>query len=298
MLRLLRVNVLLELHKYIWNKFTYIFDVYKSTPSDINVEKWPFGVIAIGLTVLLLLVLYLPVLSQDDPPQDHILDQGLLTEDIDQLLFLFDVLRSSRQNLEWEVSAVWEEGLAEIWELDSLGVLNVEVFDECFNFRLRVVNLHLKQASGHFKLWYVALAVTVKCSKGIHYVEVETTLIEQVLLVLYQFQTVQNVAQQSVEGRVLLLLLLKVDSQVGLHFIQLLLVLDKPFWTRVKSCQILVGFDFSFIIWIFHLFVSEGGNALGGNRWILLLCRFILGFGDRQLWLDGFKDLTYIETEL
>ena len=298
MLRLLRVNVLLELHKYIWNKFTYIFDVYKSTPSDINVEKWPFGVIAIGLTVLLLLVLYLPVLSQDDPPQDHILDQGLLTEDIDQLLFLFDVLRSPRQNLEWEVSAVWEEGLAEIWELDSLGVLNVEVFDECFNFRLRVVNLHLKQASGHFKLWYVALAVTVKCSKGIHYVEVETTLIEQVLLVLYQFQTVQNVAQQSVEGWVLLLLLLKVDSQVGLHFIQLLLVLDKPFWTRVKSCQILVGFDFSFIIWIFHLFVSEGGYALGGNRWILLLCRFILGFGDRQLWLDGFKDLTYIETEL
>lgn len=87
MLRLLRVNVLLELHKYISNKFTYIFDVYKSTPSDINVEKWPFGIIAISLTVLFLLVLYLPVLSQDDPPQYHILDQGLLTEDIDQLLF-------------------------------------------------------------------------------------------------------------------------------------------------------------------------------------------------------------------
>ena len=61
------------------------------------------------------------------------------------------------------------------------------------------MNLHLKQTSRKLQLRDVALCIYIEGSKGIHNVKVWTTLEQNVLLMLYNLQTVQDVAEQSVE---------------------------------------------------------------------------------------------------
>jgi len=121
---------------------TYRFKVNITEPPVINLEECSLGVRVVGRAVLFLLLLYLPDLSEEDPPHDHILDQSLLTEDLIQLSFTLDVLWDALEDLEREISVVRKEGFPEIGEFDPLGILNVEILHESVDLSLGIMNLH------------------------------------------------------------------------------------------------------------------------------------------------------------
>lgn len=108
----------------------------------INLEECALSIRVVGRAVLFLLLLYLPNLSEEDPPHDHILHKSLLAEDLIQLPLSLDVLRDALQDLEREISVVRKEGLSEIRELDPLGILNVEIPDKSVDLCLCIMNLH------------------------------------------------------------------------------------------------------------------------------------------------------------
>lgn len=91
---------------------------------------------------MFLLLLYLPDLSEEDSPHDHVLHKGLLAEDLIQLPLSLDILWDALQDLEREISVVRKEGLSEIGEFDPLGILYVEIPNESVDFRLSIMNLH------------------------------------------------------------------------------------------------------------------------------------------------------------
>jgi hypothetical protein len=108
----------------------------------INLEECSLGIRVVGRAVLFLLLLYLPDLSEEDPPHDHILHKCLLTEDFIKLPLSLDILRDAVKDLEREVSVVRKEGLSEIGEFDPLRILNVEILHEGVDLGLGIMNLH------------------------------------------------------------------------------------------------------------------------------------------------------------
>lgn len=154
---------------------------------------------------------------EDDPPEYHVLHKCLFIEYLTQLLLSLHVLCWSCQYFEGEVSIVRQECLSEIGELDPLSVLDVEVLHKGLDLSLGVVYLHLKQTCGELKLRDVALAIKVEGPEGIHNVEIWTGLVKDIFFMLNQFETVQQVAEKSIEGGVFLLLFLIVDPQVEAH---------------------------------------------------------------------------------
>ena len=108
----------------------------------VNLEECAFGIRVVGRAVLFLLLLYLPYLSEEDSPHDHVLHKGLLAEDLIQLPLSLDVLRDALQDLEREISIVRKKGLSKIGELDPLGILNVKISDEGVDLCLCIMNLH------------------------------------------------------------------------------------------------------------------------------------------------------------
>jgi hypothetical protein len=78
------------------------------------------------------------------------------------------------------------------------------------------------------KLSDIALAISVESAERIHDVEILASLIQVILLVLYDLQRVQDVSQQTVERRVLLLLLFKVDTEVVPNRFELALIVSEP----------------------------------------------------------------------
>ena len=121
---------------------TYRIKVYIPESLVINLEERPLSISVISTTVLLLFLIYLPNLSQDDSPQYHILNKGLLRKDFIQLLFSLDVLGLTLQNLERIVSIVGKEGFTEIREFNALSVFNVKVLDKSINFSLCIMYFH------------------------------------------------------------------------------------------------------------------------------------------------------------
>ena len=108
----------------------------------INLEECAFGIRVVSRAVLFLFLLYLPDLSEEDPPHDHVLHKGLLAEDLIQLPLSLDVLRDALQDFEREISVVRKEGLSEIGELDPLGIFNIEIPDISVDLCLCIMNLH------------------------------------------------------------------------------------------------------------------------------------------------------------
>jgi hypothetical protein len=100
--------------------------------------------------------------------------------------------------------------------------------------------LHLEEASLQLKLCHIALAVGVQGTEGIHDVEVCTRLIKMILLVLYDFQGVQDVCQKTIEGRVLLLLFLKTHTQIIPHRFKLALVICEPFRSGISLQKLFI----------------------------------------------------------
>ena len=89
-----------------------------------------------------------------------------------------------------KVSVVGQECLSKIGEFNPFRVLNVKVLHKSLYLLLCVVNLHMKQPCCELKLANVAFSICVKGSEGIHYIKVLATVIEMMLLTLYDFQTV------------------------------------------------------------------------------------------------------------
>lgn len=96
---------------------------------------------------------------------------------------MLKVLGRACQNLETVVAIVGQEGLAKVGELYSFCILNVKIANECLYFGLGVMNLHREQACCEFQLGDITFSIKVESSEGIHYVEVWTSLEEDILLV-------------------------------------------------------------------------------------------------------------------
>lgn len=97
--RVLRVLMLLDVLPELKNDLnvkSYTLQIDEAFSGRVHVEEGFLCVVAIGQAVLSLFVLDLPDLPQDYAPQDHVLDHGLLLEDLSQLSLSLEVFARSR----------------------------------------------------------------------------------------------------------------------------------------------------------------------------------------------------------
>jgi len=74
--------VLSELLHKVKEFVTYRFKVNIAEPSVVNLEEGPLRISIVSTAVLLLFLLNFPYLPQNDSPDNHILHESLLREDL------------------------------------------------------------------------------------------------------------------------------------------------------------------------------------------------------------------------
>lgn len=102
------------------------------------------------------------------------------------------------------------------------------------------MDLHLQKPCGQLQLRDITLTFCIQSSEGIHDVKVLASVIQMILFIFDDLETVQDVCEQPIERGIFLLLFLKTDSQIITDTINLRLVVSKTVRACIKLEQTLI----------------------------------------------------------